>query len=570
MQPRELEVTMHIRIRLVANRAARVVASLTILLTLAACSNGNNTGTTDTVPSADAVAIDADGNTLGSVRFPTSCTADAQPILERGLALLHHMNYIKAKHAFLQASDIDAECAIAYWGAAMTHVHPLWPDTILPEAQVSGQKLLDKAADAKHSSDRERAYINALQGYYRENNRSEIERLRAFEDGWAIAHESNPQDLEASLFYALALTSTAPPNDKTLANQRIAGAIAENVKAEIPQHPGAHHYIIHAYDNPALAENALETARQYDDVAPENTHALHMTSHIFTRLGLWPESITYNRRAANAAFDRTLSGEVSIHYLHALDYLAYAFLQQANDLEADEVLQELSALEAPFQNHAANAYAFAAIPVRLGLDRRDWELASQATPRWPDTIKWEQYPHLVAIPEFARALGSAKQGDFATAEEAISELEILQEQAESLNMPYDWGIQVAIQKTSAEAWLAFEQGDQERALDLMSKAAEMEASTDKNPVTPGEVLPARELYGDMLLETGNYEAAGTEYEATLDRSPNRFYSLYGAGRAAELSDDTETAAKYYQLLLENCPDPSGDRPQLDHARNFLG
>ncbi len=547
-----------------------LAAGVAVTLLLAGCTPQSEEISTQIDSIADAIAIDADGSALGSVRFPTSCTADAQPLLERGLALLHHMNYIKARNTFLQATDIDAECAIAYWGAAMTHVHPLWPDTILPEAQVSGQELLNKAADAKHTSDRELAYINALQGYYRENNRSEIERLRAFEDGWAVAHESNPQDVEASLFYALALTSTAAPSDKTFANQKMAGAIAENVKAEIPQHPGAHHYIIHAYDNPVLAENALETARHYDEVAPENTHALHMTSHIFTRRGLWPESIIYNRRAANAALDRTPTGEVSIHYLHALDYLAYAFLQQANDAEASEVLNELAALEAPFQNHAANAYAFAAIPVRLGLDRRDWKLASQSTPRSPDTIQWEHYPHLVAIPEFARALGSAKRGDFATAEEAISELVVLEEQAEAMNSAYPWGLQVAIQKTTAEAWLAFGQGDQDKALNLMSQAAEMEASTDKNPVTPAEVLPARELYADMLLETGNYADARAEYEATLDRSPNRFYSLYGAGRAAELDDDMETAAKYYQQLLENCPDPSGDRPQLDHARDFLG
>ena len=537
---------------------------------VAGCAQKGEDPSIPTETIADAIAVDADGSALGTVRFPTSCTPEAQPLLERGLALLHHMNYIKARDAFMQATDIDVECAIAYWGAAMTHVHPLWPDTISPEGQKSGQELLNKATDAKHSSDRELAYVNALQGYYRENNRSEIERLRAFEDGWAFAHESNPHDLEASLFYALALTSTAATTDKTFAKQKMAGAIAEKVKENIPQHPGAHHYIIHAYDNPMLAENALETARHYDDVAPENTHALHMTSHIFTRRGLWPESITFNRRAANAALDRTPAGEVSIHYLHALDYLAYAFLQQAQDQEADEVLQELSALEAPFQNHAGNAYAFAAIPVRLGLDRRNWELASQATPRWPEAINWKQYPHLVAIAEFSRALGAAKQGNFATAQEAISELEVLQEQAASLNMAYDWSMQVAIQKTTAEAWLAFEQGEQDKALELMREAADMEASTDKNPITPGEVLPARELYGDMLLATGDYAAALTEYEATLDRSPNRFYSLYGAGRAAELSDDSETAAHYYQQLLDNCPESSGDRPQLEHARDFLG
>jgi tetratricopeptide (TPR) repeat protein len=543
---------------------------LAAVLFLGGCAERTEDAATEADAYQDAVAVDVNGDALGNVRFPTSCTADAQPVLERGLALLHHMNYIKARNAFMQATEIDAECAIAYWGAAMTHVHPLWPDTISPDAQVAGQELLNKATDAKHTSARELAYINALQGYYRENNKSEIERLRAFEEGWAIANESNPDDVEASLFYALASLSTAAMTDKSFAKQKMAGAIAEKVKEEIPQHPGAHHYIIHAYDNPVLAENALDTARSYDDVAPENTHALHMTSHIFTRRGLWPESITFNRRAANAAMQRTPGGEVSLHYLHALDYLAYAYLQQGNDREADEVFEELNALETPYQNHAATAYAFAAIPVRLGLDRHDWELAAQASPAWPESIDWERYPYLVAIPEFARALGSAKQGDFATAREAISELTVLQEQAEALNIAYDWGIQVAIQKVAAAAWLAFEEGDQDKALKLMQQAAEMEASTDKNPVTPGEVLPASELYGDMLLATGDYEGALRQYEVALTRSPNRFYSLYGAARAAELNNDSEMAAQYYQQLLKNCPDPSGDRPQLEHARNFVG
>jgi tetratricopeptide (TPR) repeat protein len=371
---------------------------LAAVLFLGGCAERTEDAATEADAYQDAVAVDVNGDALGNVRFPTSCTADAQPVLERGLALLHHMNYIKARNAFMQATEIDAECAIAYWGAAMTHVHPLWPDTISPDAQVAGQELLNKATDAKHTSARELAYINALQGYYRENNKSEIERLRAFEEGWAIANESNPDDVEASLFYALASLSTAAMTDKSFAKQKMAGAIAEKVKEEIPQHPGAHHYIIHAYDNPVLAENALDTARSYDDVAPENTHALHMTSHIFTRRGLWPESITFNRRAANAAMQRTPGGEVSLHYLHALDYLAYAYLQQGNDREADEVFEELNALETPYQNHAATAYAFAAIPVRLGLDRHDWELAAQASPAWPESIDWERYPYLVAIP----------------------------------------------------------------------------------------------------------------------------------------------------------------------------
>ena len=519
---------------------------------------------------ADTVVLDDDGQSLGVVRFPTSCTVEAQPHLQRGIALLHHMTFEASRNVFLEATTIDPECAIAYWGAAMTNVHPVWPDTLTPEVLASGQELLDKAMIAQHTSARERGYIDALQAYYRESNQGESGRLDAYLAGWLNVHEDNPDDLEAGLFYALALVATARAEDKTFANQRKAGAIAENVKAEIPQHPGANHYIIHAYDSPLLAEKALETARHYDKVAPENSHALHMTTHITTRRGLWSESASFNRRAANAATERLPNGEVSLHYLHALDYLTYAYLQQAKDDEANAVLLEMTSLDAPFQNHAAIAYAFAAVPARLSLDRHDWSAAADVKSRWPDDIRWDEYPHVIAIPEFARALGAAKKGDFATAEEAISELTVLEEQARELDDPYDWGTQVAIQIAAAEAWIAFGQSDIESALAQMRHAAEMEAETVKHPVTPGVVLPARELYGDMLLETGSFAKASAEYLAVLERSPNRFYSLFGAGRAAELGGDADAASKYYQLLLDNCPDATDERPQLAHARDFLG
>ena len=543
---------------------------LTLPFLMIGCTKPADEAHDETVVIADTVVLDDAGRLLGAVRFPTSCTAEAQPHLERGMALLHHMTYVASKRAFLEAAGVDPECAIAYWGAAMTNVHPLWPDTILPGALVSGQELLDKALIAEHTSPRERGYVDALQAYYRESNEGEPGRLDAFLAGWTNVHENNPQDLEASLFYALALVATAPAGDTTFAKQKKAGAIAEHVKAEIPQHPGAHHYIIHAYDSPLLAESALETARHYDEVAPGNSHALHMSTHITTRRGLWSESADFNRRAADAATDRLPNGEVSMHYLHALDYLAYAYLQQAKDSEANAVLAEMTSLDAPFQNHAANAYAFAAVPARLTLERHDWSGAADVRSRWPEGIRWEQYPHLIAIPEFARALGAAKKGDYATAEEAISELTVLEEQARELDTPYDWGTQVAIQIAAAEAWISFSKSEIEAALEKMQHAAEMEAGTVKNPVTPGVVLPARELYGDMLLETGSYAQASAEYLAVLERSPNRFYSLFGAGRAAELGGDADAAAKYYQLLLDNCPDATDERPQLAHARDFLG
>jgi tetratricopeptide (TPR) repeat protein len=536
-----------------------------------------STPTDDAMPVAHlglggTVVLSAEAKDLGTVHFPTSCDPEAQEHLERGLALLHHMTYMESEESFRAAAEADPECAIAFWGMAMTYVHPLWPDVVPPEKLAAGRDLLDQAANAAHTSEREQAYVEALRGYYgaEGDEVSELDRLNAFLAGWEAAHETYSEDMEAASFHALALLGTAPTTDKTYANQRQAGAITQAVLVELPKHPGGHHYTIHAYDFPPLAEGALETARSYDKVAPENSHALHMTSHIFTRRGLWPESITFNIRAENAARERTPMGMVSMHRLHAMDYLAYAYLQMADDMEAEEVLQSMTALEPPFHNHAGTAYSFAAVPSRLALERHDWDGAARVEASWPAEVSWDQYPHLLAIPYFAQAMGAAKTGDFATAERAIAKLGELQEDAAALPGAYDWGIQVEIQKLAAQAWLAFEQGDQDRALEWMALAAKKESSTEKNPVTPGEVLPARELFGDMLLATEDYERALTQYNEALKRSPNRFNSLFGAGRAAELAGDEETAAEFYRQLLEIAPEPSGNRPALDHAKKYLG
>jgi tetratricopeptide (TPR) repeat protein len=293
-----------------------------------------------------------------------------------------------------------------------------------------------------------------------------------------------------------------------------------------------------------------------------------MTTHIFTRLGLWPESIEFNIRAADAASERMPSGTISLHHLHAIDYLAYAHLQRADDEATLEVLHALRALEPPFQNHAGTSYTFAAVPARYALERHAWEEATEVQARRPDDVAWDQYPHLEAISYFAQAMGAARTGQRDKAQAAIETLARLEEAAASLDIAYDWGIQVAIQRTAAEAWLAYEGGDTDRGLELMQQAAEMEASTEKNPVTPGEALPAMELYGDMLLAAGRYDEARQQYEAALTRSPNRFNSLYGSGRAAELAGDADAAASSYAELVESCVE-SGEREELVHARDYL-
>ena len=390
-------------------------------------------------PMAGTEVVSAGGDSLGVVHFPSSCTEAAQKELELGLARGHHMNYTEAEPVFRAAMEADPECALAYWGTAMTWVHPLWPDTISPENRAAGEELLERAAAAEHTSPREAGYVAALAGYYEGEDRSERERLASFLTGWSAVHAENPDDMEAATFHALALLANAPAEDKTYEKQIEAGEILQEVLAARPGHPGAHHYTIHAYDFPPLAERALDIARRYDDLAPENTHALHMTSHIFTRLGLWPESIEFNTRAAEAAHDRVAGGHVSLHHLHALDYLAYAYLQQADDQAADAVLEAMEALEPPFQNHSATAYAFAAVPSRLALERHDWEAAADVAVRWPAELEWDQYPYLDAIPHFARALGAARTGDPATAKSAIAELERLEKAAGELDIAYDWG-----------------------------------------------------------------------------------------------------------------------------------
>lgn len=548
---------------MITNRVFSLIVTGGLISLLVGCGRNGDSGTIE----AEASAVTSeDGKPLGTVQFPTSCDPEAQETLERGLALLHHMTYGRAEANFRSAADIDPDCAVAYWGQAMTRVHPLWPDTVPPDQLAEGQTLLERAREAEHTSARENAYIEALAGYYGAD--SERDRLAGFVAGWERVHRDYPDDPEAALFYALAELATVPASDKSYESQKAAGAIAEDVKERLPNHPGAHHYLIHAYDFPPLAERALETARHYDEVAPENSHALHVTSHIFTRLGLWPDSIELNRRAADAARERLPSGAISMHHLHAIDYLAYAHLQRADDDDAREVLEELQALEPPYQNHAATAYTFAAVPARYALERHAWNEAADVEPRRPAEVPWEEYPHLEAISHFARALGAVHTDQPDVVDEAIEALERLEGEARSLDIAYDWGTQVAIQRNAAEAWRAHETGDTERGLELMKKASEMEASTEKNPVTPGEVLPAMELYGDMLLDAERYDEAREQYQAALDRSPNRFNSLYGAGRAAELAGDEETAARFYRELV-GISDEESEREELSHAREHV-
>lgn len=509
------------------------------------------------------------GHALGAVEVQAACNPAATAQLKRGLALLHHMTYEAAAQAFADAAQSDSTCAMAYWGQAMAYIHPLWSDPPTAENFNRGSELLQKAAGQQQATARERAYIDAAMAYYRPGPAAtESANLSAFADGWRRAHELDPQDPEAASFHALALLATADPADKTYARQRQAAALLAAVRRRIPDHPAAYHYLIHAFDYPPLADQALEVARGYADIAPDVPHALHMPTHIFTRMGMWQDSIAWNRRSAAAALKHPVDGQVSLHYLHALDYLAYAHLQLGQDQQAREVLRTLEAIDRPMQVELAVPYALAAVPARLALERQQWRTAAALPPRTPERYPWDRFPAMEAITWFARALGAAHLRDTASAQKAIDRLDALHAPA-SRSSSY-WGRQVAIQRTAASAWLAHARGEDERALTLMHDAARDEAATEKHPVTPGEVLPASELLGDLLLELGRPAEARKAYEASLARNPNRLNSLAGAGRAAQLAGDAAAATDYYRRLVALAGESGASLAPVQRAQQHLG
>jgi hypothetical protein len=510
---------------------------------------------------------DAYGEQLGTVRFPVSCNEAARQQAQRALALLHHMTYEGARATFAAVTEADPDCAMGYWGQAMSFIHPLWSDPPSKADFERGQALVHEAKDRGQKTERERAYIAAVEAYYAPGqNRDEKANLASFEARWQKVYEQFPDDPEAACFYALAHMATADPADKSYTKQKRAAEIAEQVRARIPDHPGAHHYIIHADDYPPLAEEALDVARSYGEIAPEIPHALHMPSHIFTRLGLWQESIAMNQRSAAAALKHPVDEKISLHHPHALDYLAYAYLQRAEDAKAKDVLNTVKSIEGTIQAHVATAYTFAAVPARFALERQQWAEAAALEPRAPSTYGWNTFPAMEAITHFARALGAARSGKAPVARQALDTLTALHQQAAETSAY--WAKQIEIQRLAAQAWLTYQEGKPEEALHTMRQAAEMEAATEKHPVTPGEILPARELLADMLLARGIYEEAQTQYLAALERSPNRFNSLYGAGRAAELGGDGDKAALYYRKLVEVTA-ADAKRERLQQAKTFL-
>jgi tetratricopeptide (TPR) repeat protein len=504
-----------------------------------------------------------DPGKLGKVNFPVSCDPAVQPQFSSAVAMLHSFWYEKASDTFAAVAERDPACGMAYWGIAMTHYHPIW-EAPGPADLKAGVAAEERAKSVSAKTQRERDYITAIETFYKDNDKLDHRtRALAYEKSMEQLQSRYPDDREAAVFYALALLATAPPTDKTYVNQRRAGAILEPIFAVQPDHPGVAHYIIHAYDYPPLASGALDAARRYAKIAPDSPHALHMPSHIFTRLGLWEESIDSNLASAASAEKNNAPG----NELHAKDYLIYAYLQEGRDSDAKNALTAELHGRPDDPQYMNWLYATGTSPARYAVERHRWAEAA-ALPVPSNTFPRERYAWTEANLHFARALGASHIGDTEAARKDLQGLVAIRDVLAQENNKY-WSDQVDIQREIASAWITFAEGKREDALQQMRSAADHEDKTDKHNVTPGVILPARELLGEMLLELKEPAEAIVEFEATLRTAPNRFNALSGAAHAAMLSGDSEKAKSYYARLLAICGHADGDRPELQDARSLL-
>ena len=466
---------------------------------------------------------------LGKVDFSISCDEEAQTAINTGVGLLHHMMYAQAELHFGEWMEKTPDCAMLYWGYSMSLFHPLWPDKISDDGLTRGQAALAKTTDLK-TTQREKFYLQAASQYYKDWDKQEDKvRIANWVAAQALVYEEYPQDIDAAAFYALSQLVVASKKDLSFSQNKIAGELLGKLREISPTHPGAIHYSIHAYDNPPLAELAVDAARAYDKIAPDVPHALHMPSHIFVRLGMWDDVSSWNTRSAKAALKYPTNGATSMHYVHAIDYLLYGQLQMG---EGDKALQSLSKVDThyPIQDTFPAAYALATMPARIALEQGNWQQASDLKTQTPNHISWQKFPQVEAITYFAKGIGAARSGDVKSAQENVAQLDNLYKAVQKSSPGY-WAPLVESQRMAVRAWIEFETGDKDKALVQLRKAADIEDAIDKNPVTPGAVLPTRELLADMLFSTEDYSGALEAYKASLAISPNRLYSISGVERA---------------------------------------
>jgi tetratricopeptide (TPR) repeat protein len=506
---------------------------------------------------------------FGQVDFGLSCKESVQADFNLATALLHSFEYAEAEKVFARVIDSDPQCIMAYWGVAMSNFHPLWaPPT--PEQLAKGSQVVALARSLDVGSERERKYVEAIatifDGWEKLDHKT---RLNKFEDAAKVIYEQYPDDTEAAIFYALALRASADPTDKTFVKQKKAGEILTKAFAEKPDHPGVAHYLIHTYDYPELAELGLTAARKYASIASASAHAQHMPSHIFTRLGLWDESIQSNINSMAAAKCYAEKLGTPGHWdqeLHGLDYLVYAYLQQGKDDKAREQVEYLNTISEVFPVSFVDAYTFVSVPVRYALERKDWKQAAALELR-PANFPWDKFLWEKAIFHFGRLLGSANVHHYKDADLQLTELKGIFTALETSKNAYE-AKQVQIQITASEGFMQYVQGKKTEGLQSLNTAAEMEDATEKHSVTPGEVVPARELLAEVYLMDGNYAKAIENFEANLKKRPHRFNSVYGVAVAAKKSGDQTRARAYFQQVIE-LAGSDGTRPEVKEAAAYL-
>ena len=509
---------------------------------------------------------------LGKVNFQTSCSPQAHASFTRGMTLLHSFEYPQAEAAFKDAAAADPTCSIAHWGVAMSLYHPLWTPPSKAELE-RAHAALAKAEAAPAKSERERDYVAAVAAYYRDSDKLDPKaRALAYNEAMSALHKRYPADREAAIFYALSqIAAGTQDQDPNFSRKKEAAAILNAVLKEEPDHPGVTHYLIHGFDYPPLADLAVPAARRYASIAPDSPHAQHMPSHIFTRLGMWDESIASNLKSEASARALVKSEGLeggSNEQLHAMDYLAYAYLQTGQEAGAQRVLAELNALQKVNQPIFTTAYAATAVPVRIVLENRRWKEAASLSLQ--DNVSklapLENFRWAGAHVYFARAIGAARSGQAAAAREATAKLKAIED---ALIVPpgtYDWRRQVSIERQIAEAWTSYAEGKRDDAVTMMRAAADLDDATEKHPVTPGAILPAREQLGEMLLELDRPKEALAEYEGSLKRAPRRLVGLYGAAHSAKLAGDVTKATRYYAELAEMTKASDGTRAEIKEAR----
>ncbi|CAN5868226.1 hypothetical protein BH23GEM9_BH23GEM9_29550 [soil metagenome] len=507
---------------------------------------------------------------LVAVDFLISCSKEAQAEFNRAVALLHHMTYPRAREGFQRVAQIDPRCAMAHWGFAMTLFQPLWPTRpSLPERR-QGWEAVQTALQIAPTSERERILLDAVAAFFREPESADYwQRIRLWEQAMARAYTAYPNDPEVTAFYALAHIASAPPSDDSVATHSARAAeLLLEVYKQNPSHPGAMHYLVHANDAPGRERSSLDVTQRYEASAPRNPHALHMPTHIYTRLGDWGAVVRGNLLAAEAALEHPAGNRgqyVWDEFPHAIEYVVYAYLQQGADLEAAAQLKRLHEtpqLEPTFKT----AFHLASTRARYTLERRAWREAASLIPREAQGLDWDRFTWPEAVTWFAKGLGAARELRTDEARVSVDRLAALGEKARAAGEDL-WARNIRVLELEVRVWLAYAEGDEAFSLGLAREAAELESSTPKHSVTPGPILPAHELWADLLLEQRHTADALAMYRTSLELYPKRFNSLIGAARAAAATGDAVTAREYYHELLTVAVG-SGRREELEEARRF--